>query len=309
MQSDDSGTTDQENRNWPSHSSVRLFRDAAVASRGQREPIDGLLRVTAPHEWVILLGLLVAMLALAAWGTFGNAERGISGECLLVLSGNRHTVLVETAGNVAEVFVNPGDEIEKGKPLVRLRSIELERDIRLLQARLALLEERGEAADPDELALVRMNLDELTILQMAGELVLSNLAGEVASVRLQIGQSVQVGAEVAVIRDNTDSDAEAVTFVPNADVRQLKKGMDARIRAHYVSDGDQDSFEAEVVEISNGPVAPETWLVTLGIPQGTVGHLVRMAIPEPINAELVDGTPCSSRIVYERGSPISILIP
>ncbi len=265
--------------------------------------------MTAPHEWVILLGLLVAMLALVAWGAFGSAERGISGDCLLVLSGDRYTVLVETAGNVAEIFVNAGDEIEKGQPLARLRSIELERDIRLLQARLALLEERGEAADPDELALVRMDLDELTILQMAGELVLSNLAGEVTSVSLQIGQSVQVGAEVAVIRDNTDGDTEAVTFVSNADVRRLKIGMEARIRAHYVSDGDQEFFEAEVVEISKGPVAPERWLVALGIPQNTGGHLVRLAVREPIEAEVLDGTSCNSRIVYERGSPISILMP
>ena len=34
----------------------RLFREAAFARRGQTEPLDGLLRVTAPHEWVILVG-------------------------------------------------------------------------------------------------------------------------------------------------------------------------------------------------------------------------------------------------------------
>ena len=65
----------------------RLFRTEALAHRAQREPIDGLLRVTAPHEWVFVLGLAIALLALAAWAFFGSVERTIEADCALAGQG------------------------------------------------------------------------------------------------------------------------------------------------------------------------------------------------------------------------------
>ncbi len=70
-----------------------LFREEAFARRGQREPIDGLLRVTAPHEWVILLGLVLALGATAAWGLFGSVERSLGADCALVQPDERYAEL------------------------------------------------------------------------------------------------------------------------------------------------------------------------------------------------------------------------
>ena len=50
----------------------RLFRDEAFARRGRSEPIDGLLRITAPHEWLFLAMLGCAMLAVLLWAVFGT---------------------------------------------------------------------------------------------------------------------------------------------------------------------------------------------------------------------------------------------
>ena len=61
----------------------RLFRDEAFARRGRAEPIDGLLRITAPHEWVFLALLAVALIAVLAWAVFGTIERGLSASCLV----------------------------------------------------------------------------------------------------------------------------------------------------------------------------------------------------------------------------------
>lgn len=61
----------------------RLFRDEAFARRGRTEPIDGLLRITAPHEWVFLALLAVALIAVLAWALFGTIERGLSASCLV----------------------------------------------------------------------------------------------------------------------------------------------------------------------------------------------------------------------------------
>ena len=59
-----------------------MFREEAFAYRGQREAIDGLLRVTAPHEWMVLAGLVLALLAVAGWGVFGSVERSVDAVCV-----------------------------------------------------------------------------------------------------------------------------------------------------------------------------------------------------------------------------------
>ena len=72
----------------------RLFREEAFARRGKSESLDGLLRVTAPHEWILLFCLGLGVLGLAVWGLFGSvggerygtmrvgaARRSLCGNC------------------------------------------------------------------------------------------------------------------------------------------------------------------------------------------------------------------------------------
>ena len=92
----------------------RLFREEAFARRGQTEPLDGLLRVTAPHEWVIVAGLGLALVGLVAWVLFGSVERSLSSECILAHPGERYTVISGFMGNVIDVPVEVGDPVEGG---------------------------------------------------------------------------------------------------------------------------------------------------------------------------------------------------
>ncbi len=61
----------------------RLFRDEAFARRGRSEPIDGLLRITAPHEGLFLAMLGCAMVGVLLWAVFGTIERGLFVPCVL----------------------------------------------------------------------------------------------------------------------------------------------------------------------------------------------------------------------------------
>ena len=113
-----------------------------MARRGRREPIDGLLRITAPHEWIILIGLIVAVGAFLAWGAFGEVERGLTADCLFVYPGERYTITSDSTGNVTEVFVEIGSKVAVGQPLARLRSSELDRHVWLAQSKVDLLEDQ-----------------------------------------------------------------------------------------------------------------------------------------------------------------------
>ncbi len=62
----------------------QLFRAEAFSSRRRTEPIDGLLRITAPHEWIVLALLGCALIGVLGWAVFGTIERGISAPCVIV---------------------------------------------------------------------------------------------------------------------------------------------------------------------------------------------------------------------------------
>ena len=82
-------------------SDLQLFREDAVALSGKRDHIDGLLRVTAPHEWVILIGLVAAFLAVAGWGLFGSVESGLRSGCVIVQPGGSHAEVLGLGAGTA----------------------------------------------------------------------------------------------------------------------------------------------------------------------------------------------------------------
>ncbi len=176
----------------------RLFRDEACERRGQREPIDGLLRVTAPHEWAILLGLLVALLGVLTWGLLGSIERTVEADCVLVRPGDRHAVLSDGSGDVVDIFVNEGDSIDVGQPIASLRAPDLHRQIEIARARVEALEAANNS-DSDALALAQAELAVLEKIQAAGESIISPFTGEITYLALVPGQSVEAGAEVVTV--------------------------------------------------------------------------------------------------------------
>ena len=54
-----------------------MFREKALAQRARRETVDARLQVTAPHEWLLVSGLGVALVVLLAYGLLGRAERSL----------------------------------------------------------------------------------------------------------------------------------------------------------------------------------------------------------------------------------------
>ena len=81
-----------------------VFREKALARRAEREAIDARLQVTAPHEWLLVSGLGVVLVALLAYGLIGRAERSLSVETVLVQPGERVDVVAGVTGVVVDVL-------------------------------------------------------------------------------------------------------------------------------------------------------------------------------------------------------------
>lgn len=285
-----------------------LFRERAFARRGQTEPLDGLLRVTAPHEWAILIGLALALLGVVAWGLFGRIERSLETACVLARPGERSAVISESAGEVVDVLVHTGDRIEAGQPIARIRVPELRRDVALARARVTALEETAAAAGP-ELALARAELRELEELEAASEFIAGTRAGVVASQALAPGQAVLAGSEVARIVDLAPGGLEAVALVPPERAQRLEAGMGAYVLPSAPGLSGSPALEAVVHHVSPRPVTPPGWLLAFGLPVPPSSHMVRLSLSEPPAETLADGDLCNLRVVLGEGPPARLVLP
>ena len=281
-----------------------LFREQAVESQGRTERLDGLLQVTAPHEWVILAGLALVLSGVGAWGVFGSIERRVTAACLLVQSGDRHAVLAELSGTVAEVLVDTGDTVQAGQVVASVRRPELRRSLRIARARVAALETRPPG---EQLQAAHAALADLEMIEEVGEVIASPYTGEVTALALTPGQSVAVGAQVAWIRTGTASGMEAVAFVAPPQAAQLAPGMGARVLMAPPDSGAVSVLEADLLEVSARPTTAPGWFAGLGFPTPDQGHLIRLPLRSAPDRSLADGEPCRLDVVTRRQAPIRFL--
>ena len=293
-----------------------LFRERALIRRAQPEPLDDLLRVTAPREWLLLVGIAVALIAAVMWGAFAGVERTLSHGGMLIRPGVRHTLVAAASGIVTEVVAEVGDRIEAGQTIARLRQPELDWRQRLVQARVAALEEDAGARTEEtagtwrEVALAEARAEqiELAAMRAAGPEVVSPYGGEVSANSLVTGRAVSAGEAVAEIRADARRTPEAIVYVPPGEAR-IEVGMAGRVAVS--SRTGSRVYPAAVVAISApaepNPAAAGTADAAAG-KVSRVGRVVRLALEGGEDLQVPDGTPCRIEIVLGRTTPFGLLV-
>ena len=211
------------------------FREEAVASRNRRQQLDRLLRITAPHERVVLAGIGLVLLAFVAWALFGSVERSVRADGVLIEPGARHEVVSTDSGYIVEYLVSAGDRIGAGIPIARQSVPELQREIAALRDRVALLEtETGQAGGRGDalrslLASARVALVQMEARRSARELVVSQIEGEVMALHAAPGDYLPAGAAVAQLRDTGDHPLRAVLGVAPRIAQRIRPGLRASV--------------------------------------------------------------------------------
>lgn len=282
------------------------YRLSAVASLSDSEQLHSLLQVTAPREWAVVAAVLVLVSGVALWGVFGSMEQAVFVDCLVVRPGVRHAVVSGVTGTVTSVSASAGDAVGSGDVLARVRQPEVERDLRIAEARLDRLELEfaavGGQAVPPRLAAAREEVADLRAALEAGGVVAAPRAGEVESLSLVAGGAVAADVEVGQLRAGPDAPLEVVAFVPAS--AAVEEGQTA-----WVSPSGGGAAVAAGVGTLDGalPAAP-AWLVRLGAAgDAGSGRLVRFALDAEA-AGLGPGA-CSARVVTDRHAPILLLAP
>lgn len=285
------------------------FRQDALSSRSQRQQLDRLLRVTAPHERVIVGVIAAVLLALAAWVFLGSVDRGVTIDGVLIREGDRTEAVSREPGYLVEFLVGPGDRVGVGDPIARQSVPELERELTALRDRIELLEEESAQVGGGTLR-ARLEDSHVALLQMEArrttrESIVSPVAGEVTELLSVPGAYLPPDGAVARLREADDPSLQGVLHVAPPIARSIEPGMRAWIEV-ATPDGTPRRLDGEVAAVSPGPI-PD-WLVEL-LPTATrlAEHRVDVALEGTAGLSLPDGTPCRITIILGRYRLASLL--
>lgn len=289
------------------------FRAAALASRNQRQQLDRLLRITAPHERIVLAGIGLVLVALVVWGFFGSIVRSVTIEGVLIEPGARHPVVSTEPGHLMELLVAPGDEVAAGTPIARQSVPELDREASALRDRMVVLEADIGRAGGDDGGALRPLLDSArtALLAMearraARELIVSPVGGKVTSLLTVPGDYLPAGAPVAEVRDARGEPPLAVLRVSADAAARIRTGLKASVE-FAAPDGATHAVEGEVAAVTAGPLPG--WLAALSSAGPDATHRVDIALGRGSSLSVTDGTPCRVRIVLGRHPPAALLDP
>ena len=286
------------------------FLREAANSRNKRQQLDYLLRVTAPHERIILAGIGVVMLALAAWALFGSIVRSVTIDGVLIEPGVRHEMVATESGYLVEFLVVPGDHVETGDPIARQSVPELDSETASLRDRVEMLKTElrqvgGEASGLRSLlAAAQVALLQIEARRSARELLVSPVAGEVSALRSAPGEYLPAGAAIAQLHDPADQPLQAVLRVDPRTAQRIQPGMQASVEMMMPGSAKQ-RVDGEVASVTPGPLP--NWLASLQPAAPASAHRVDVVLRQASDLSLPDGTPCRVRIVLGR-QPLTVLL-
>ncbi|MEM9425118.1 MAG: efflux RND transporter periplasmic adaptor subunit [Pseudomonadota bacterium] len=152
------------------------------------------------------------------------------------------TIRAETSGQIAEVLVRKGQDVDAGAVIARFETTEREADLTRARAELAraqrdfdnavALQERG-VTTTDRVAEADAALAAARAQVTAAEESLRNtditapFPGRIETLDLDLGEFIQMGSEIGRIVDNTPLTIEIQ--VPQQSLRELQNGQPSRV--------------------------------------------------------------------------------
>ncbi len=278
-------------------------------NRNKYQQLDHLLRVTAPHERMILTGIGLVMLAILVWALFGSIVRSVTVDGILFETGVRHKLVSSEPGYLEAFLVGPGDRVEVGDPIARQSVPELDGEIAALRDRVDMLKSELRQVDgagsglPSLLTAAQVALLQMEARRSARELIVSPVAGTVTALQSAPGEYLPAGAAVAQLRETGDQALQAVAQVAPHMANRIQPGMQASVEIMMPDDA-QRRFDGKVSSVIPGSLP--NWLATRrpAVPNAT--HRVDVVLHHESDLSLPDVTPCRVRIVLGQ-QPITAL--
>jgi multidrug efflux pump subunit AcrA (membrane-fusion protein) len=111
------------------------FRKSVIDKLSSPEKLDQSIIIIAPSFWVAALGGLLVIAVALVWSIIGRLPVNVSAGGMYMGAGGLQSVVAEADGVVDTVYVNEGDEVNKGQKIAQLDSAVFDEQISALQTR------------------------------------------------------------------------------------------------------------------------------------------------------------------------------
>jgi len=120
----------------------RIFRKVALDRLSSPERLDELMQATNPRGWIALMAVALVIVTAVLWGIFGNIPDRVHGDGILIKTGGVFAITSLAGGQISDVNVAIGDQIERGQIVARVAQPDILDQITESKALLAELDEQ-----------------------------------------------------------------------------------------------------------------------------------------------------------------------
>jgi len=219
----------------------RIYRRSAYEQKGRVTPVDAVVRVSAPREWLVLILLAVIIAAVITWSVVGRLESGVRAACELRPAGERYAVATSAPGVVVETLAVPGTQVRAGDPLLRLAAPEISLDAELAQARSVAL--AAQHPGSVEAVAAAAEAEALQAAEAATTLLLSPANGVVGPQLAPAGTAANAGTVVAEVLDTADASPTVILFMAPTESARTRPSM--AVSVNITAAGETDTIRAE----------------------------------------------------------------
>ncbi|MEM1181139.1 MAG: NHLP bacteriocin system secretion protein [Acidobacteriota bacterium] len=101
--------------------SSKLFRKVALERMASPEQLDHLIQVTRPQGWLALFAVIFLLGAAGFWSVKGSIPTEALGKGILIRQSGVFDVVSTGGGQIDQVLVSVGDQIERGQLIATIR--------------------------------------------------------------------------------------------------------------------------------------------------------------------------------------------
>lgn len=259
----------------------KLFREKAMQAVGGRNRLNTLSPVISPRLWVFAAALGFLILSVIAWGFLGEVPVAVFGTGVF-LKGERITALVAPLdGQVSEVLKRPGDEVQAGDEILRLKSQEAQG------------------------------------VQVQGGVVVAAQHGRVTSISVVEGDAVRDGQQVCALVVGKDQ-LRCIAFLPLGDAKLIEPGFDALLHFVTRTAGTDGEARGKVVAVESFMTTgdrilqrvPNTDFVRMVQERfGTVCEVEIEVQDSTLSDPVTTGVPCDIEIIVDHVRPVELVFP
>lgn len=287
----------------------QLFRQSTLDQLQSPDQLDQLLTVTNYKSWIALIGTSILIVAIIIWGFVGNLEENVYGEGILISSGGIQQINSNENGQITDISVAPGDEVESGNVVARLDQPELLNGIRAIEAQIEQIEKTETDLYATELTELTEQLAALqTELQLSTRVV-SPYSGKVVEVKANSGDFITKGTPIVSVERTGEQlrDLQAVFYVSPNDGNKIHAGMEVKIEPASISKETYGYLQGRVIDVANFPSTFQGMMNTIGN-EDLVAALSGAGAPIEVTVSLIPDQQTESGFKWtsSSGPPVTI---